>query len=72
MTNEELKVNLKLLINHYVKNPAVQSSLLATVDSMTGAGDQVKAMLVQLEPLMRDVTSDDHAKLVRDIYFNFC
>ena len=72
MTDEELNANFKLLINHYVKNSVEQSSLLARVDSMAGEGDQVKAMLVRLEPWMKDAASHEHAKLIKDIYFNFC
>jgi hypothetical protein len=72
MTNEELNKNLKVLVDCYVKDPAERLSLMDLVDEVSIHGKGVKGVLARLDKWANGVNTPAHAKLIKDIYFNYC
>lgn len=69
MTIDELRVNLRHLINTYVQDAATRMRLLDLVER-----DDVpaKGIFAELTPLIPNMLPSDDANVIKDIAFYFC
>jgi hypothetical protein len=69
MTLDELRRDLRHLINTYVPDQIAKAHLLSLV---ARPDVPAKAILVELEPFLSRAISQADAKIVKDIAFYFC
>ena len=69
MTINELRLNLKHLVDVYVLDPALKGRLLSLVARQN---IPVKEILAELEPSLIGKLSQADSKIIKEISFYFC